>query len=172
MIPWLNPLRRRRATGLTESRVERGKRRKKREALRHCSARDSPPRRHRPVRVGDLTAVVACQSGNAPGSLNQPPPTTIGFKCLSGIIFRLLTNHHSSRPLNFASIKRGAKAKLDCGKKKKTRTSQKKGGTMSSSGASTVPLLTPYKMGKFDLSHRYALFFAGGSCWRQSGQTR
>nr|CAB3484609.1 unnamed protein product [Digitaria exilis] len=25
---------------------------------------------------------------------------------------------------------------------------------MSSSGASTVPLLTPYKMGKFDLSHR------------------
>ncbi|KAF8703210.1 hypothetical protein HU200_031999 [Digitaria exilis] len=58
------------------------------------------------------------------------------------------------------SIKRGAKAKLDCGKKKKkTRTSQKRGGTMSSGGANTVPLLTPYKMGKFDLSHRYALFF-------------
>lgn len=30
---------------------------------------------------------------------------------------------------------------------------------MSNSGANAIPLLTPYKMGKFDLSHRYALFF-------------
>ena len=30
---------------------------------------------------------------------------------------------------------------------------------MSNSGANAIPLLTPYKMGKFDISHRYALFF-------------
>jgi len=33
---------------------------------------------------------------------------------------------------------------------------------MSNSGANAIPLLTPYKMGKFDLSHRYALFFGWG----------
>jgi 2,4-dienoyl-CoA reductase-like NADH-dependent reductase (Old Yellow Enzyme family) len=31
------------------------------------------------------------------------------------------------------------------------------GGTMSNSGANAIPLLTPYKMGKFDLSHRVVL---------------
>jgi hypothetical protein len=29
----------------------------------------------------------------------------------------------------------------------------------NSGGANAIPLLTPHKMGKFDLSHRYALFF-------------
>jgi 12-oxophytodienoic acid reductase len=28
---------------------------------------------------------------------------------------------------------------------------------MGGGGANTVPLVTPYKMGNFDLSHRYAL---------------
>lgn len=46
-----------------------------------------------------------------------------------------------------------AKAKLEEEDNAKGEEEQR---TMGSGGANTAPLLTPYKMGKFDVSHRYA----------------